>query len=156
VHFVETFMMTETLFKAALDAHNRDCPDVAADIVELLVLWMFKGGQYHSGWAILQRSMCGLAVLAILAEANSATATLKTEIGKRLAAGGLPDQEVRDRAAREIRGRAATLHRRDHWGSSIETGMASMDHGKLRPLLEELADLISPQTVGQAARQSPF
>lgn len=66
--------------------------------------------------------------------------------------GGLPDDELRDRAAREIRGRAATLHRQRDWSSSIEIGMAQADHTQLQPLLEEIADLISPVTKGQAAK----
>jgi len=152
VKFVETFDMTETLFKAAVDARNCDCPDIAADIAGLLISWMFRGGQYHSGWAILEHSVCGLAVLALLEQTDFSTGKLKTEIGKRLAAGGLPDQEVRDNAALEIRGRAATLYRKGHWSSLIEAGMAEADHRKLRPLLEELADLISPETAGQAAQ----
>jgi hypothetical protein len=156
VQFIETFSMTETLFEAAHDAHNRDCPDIAADIAGLLVSWMFKGGQYPSGWAILERSIYGLAVLALLAKANSATAKLKTEIGKGLGDGGLPDQEVKDHAALEIRGRAATLYHKGHWGSSIEESMARVDHGKLKTLLEELADLISPGTVGQVASGGHF
>jgi len=59
---------------------------------------------------------------------------------------------VKDRAAIEIRGRAARLYRSGHWSSSIEAGMARIDHTKLEPLLEELADLISPGTSGQRGR----
>jgi hypothetical protein len=156
VQFVETFQMTETLFEAALDAHRRSCPDIAAAIADLLVWWMFEGGQYHSGWAILERSVYGLAVLALLTESDGGIARIKVEVGKRVASGGLSDQTVRDEAALEIRGRAATLYRKGRWTSSIEAGMARADHAKLKPLLEELADLISPGTAGQAARQPPF
>lgn len=156
VKFIETFRMTETLFETALDAHNRSCPDIAADITRLLVSWMFKGGQYHSGWAILERSIYGLAVLALATEANSGTEILKTEIGKRLATGGLAAQGVRDHAAREVRGCAERLYRQDQWGSSIERAMAQADHTKLKPLLEELANLISPETVGQASSRGLF
>ena len=67
-------------------------------------------------------------------------------------AGELSDRKVRDHAAREIRGRAATLYREGHWGSSIENAIAHTDHAKLEPLLGELADLISPETAGQATR----
>ncbi|MGC2832846.1 MAG: hypothetical protein WA238_01245, partial [Methylocella sp.] len=64
--------------------------------------------------------------------------------------------DVGDCAALEIRGRAAMLYQEGHWGSSIEGGMAQSDHAKLEPLLEELADLISPGTAGQAASQHFF
>ena len=151
VKFVETYQFSETLYEAALDAHRRDCHDVAIEIAGLLVWWMFTGGQYQTGWATLEHSLYGAAVLAVLLEVNGAIPKLKSEIGRRLLAGGLPNQEVKDRAAREIRGRAAALHPEGHWSSSIEAGMARTDHAKLGPLLEELADLISPGTVGQAA-----
>jgi hypothetical protein len=156
VKFIETFGLTETLFNAALDAHDRDCADVAADINRLLISWLFKGGQYHSGWAILEQSLYGLAVLALAMEANSGTEILKTEIGKRLATGGLAAQGVLDNAAREVRGCAERLYRQDQWGSSIERAMAQADHTKLKPLLEELANLISPETVGQASSRGLF
>lgn len=150
VKFVEIFRMTETIFETAREAQRRGLPDVAADITELLTWWMFQGGQHQSGWAILERAVYGLAVLALLAETDVAIVKLKADIAKRLAAGGLLDVEVRDRAAREIRGRAATLWREGHLSSSIEAGVAQADHTKLRPLLEDLADLISPATAGQA------
>jgi hypothetical protein len=156
VKFVENFAMTETLFEAALNAHHRDCPDIAEKIGDLLVSWMFKGGRFHSGWAILERSICGLAVLALLAETDGAIPKLKAEIGKCLAVGELPDQEVRDHAALDIRGRAATLYQDGHWVSSIEGGMPQADHAKLKPLLEELANLISPGTAGQATSRHFF
>jgi hypothetical protein len=151
VKFIETFRMTETLFDAALDAHNRNCQGIAEDIIRLLVSWMVKGGQYQSGWAIIERSIYGLAVLALASAAGSWTTMLKTEIAKRLATGGLPDQSVRDNAALEIRCRAATLHQHGDGSSSIDQGMARADRAILRPLLEDLADLISPGTAGQAA-----
>jgi hypothetical protein len=105
---------------------------------------------------ILERSIYGLAALALLAEADGAIPKIVAEIGKRLATDGLPDRDVRDHAAREIRGRAATLYREGHWGSSIEAGMARADRAKLGPLLEGFADLISPETAGQAAKHGFF
>ena len=155
VRFIENFRLTERLFEAALDAYRRKCPSVEAGIIDVLVFWMFKGGQYSSGWGTLEQAIYGLSVLALLEE-TVAVPKLKAEITKRLAAGGLPDQNVRDHAAREIRGRANTLSRPGHWGSSIENGMANADHAKLKPLLEELADLISPNTAGQATSRHIF
>jgi hypothetical protein len=92
-------------------------------------------------------------VLALLAEADGAIPRLKAEISRRLAAGDLPNQDVRDSAARKIRGRAGTLYREGHWSSMIEGAMAQADHVKLKPLLE-LAELISPGSVGQADTRS--
>jgi hypothetical protein len=117
---------------------------------------MFEAGRYQTGWAILERSVYGLAALALLAGDSGAAIRLKAEIRAQMAAGGLPDKEVRDHAALEIRGRAATLYDEGHWTSAIEREMAQTNHGKLRPLLDEIADLISPDTRGQAARHGFF
>jgi hypothetical protein len=156
VKFVENFRMTETLFEAAVDAHRRGCPELADDIGKMLLSWTFKAGRYQTGWAILERSVYGLATLALLADDAAKVTRLKAEVSTRVGGGGLPDKKVRDHAALEIRGRAASLHHNGHWSSAIEHGMAKSDHGKLQPLLEEIADLISPETKGKAASHGPF
>jgi hypothetical protein len=64
--FVENFQMTEILFESALDARRRGCPEIADTVRKLLVSRMFNAGQYQSGWPILERSVYGLAMLALL------------------------------------------------------------------------------------------
>ncbi len=156
VKFVENFRMTETLFEAAVDARSRGCPELADDIGKMLLSWTFKAGRYQTGWAILERSVYGLVMLALLADDAVAETRLKAEISARMTAEGLPNKELRDRAALEIRGRAASLYQSGHWSSAIEHGMAQADHEKLQPLLEEIADLISPETKGKAASHGSF
>lgn len=151
VKFVEIFQMTETLFKAAVDARRRGCPELADNIDNILLSWMFKAGRYQTGWATLEKSVYGLATLALLADDAEAEARLKKGINSRITAGGLPNKELRDSAALKIRGRAASLYHNSHWSSAIEHGMAQSDHQRLQPLLEEIADIISPETMGQAA-----
>ena len=68
----------------------------------------------------------------------------------RLEAGELSDNDLRDQAARAIRGRAATLFGAGYGTSTIECHMAELDRQKLQPLLEEIADMVSPETRGQA------
>jgi hypothetical protein len=149
--FLENFQMTETLFEAAVDARQRGCAELADDVGKLLLSWMFKAGQYQTGWAILQRAVYGAATLALFADDDGVAERLKADIAARIEGGGLPDKVVRDRAAVEIRGRAARLHGEGHWASAIEQGMAQVDRRKLQPLLEEVADQISPETKGQAS-----
>ena len=156
VTFIEIFQMTETLFKTAVDAHKYGCAEIGHDIRNMLLFWMFKAGSHQSGWAILEKSVCGLAALTLLFGDTTAEEQLKAEISTRLAAGELPDQENRDHTALEIRGRAASLDRSGHWSSTIEAGMARCDSQKLQTLLEEIADLLSPETKGQAAHHGFF
>jgi hypothetical protein len=156
VIFVENFQMTEKLFEAALDAHRRDCPELGQNIDKILLSWTFQAGRHQTGWGILEKSVYGIATLALLADDVDAETRLKTEINSRMAAGGLPNKELRDRAAWKVRGRAGSLYRNGHWSSAIENGMAQSDHQRLQPLLEEIADIISPETKGYAANVEFF
>lgn len=157
VKFVENFQMTETLFEAAVDARRRGCPQLADDIDNILLSWTFKAGRHQTGWAILEKSVYGIATLVLLADDADAETRLKAEISSRMTtAGGLPNKDLRDRAALEIRGRAASLFRNGHSSSAIEHGIRQSDHQRLQPLLEEIADLISPETKGKTATHSFF
>ena len=156
VNFIESFEMTNTLFNAAVDAHRRGYPELADNIGKMLLSWMFKAGRYQTGWAILERSVYGLVTLALLADDAAAEIRLKAEISARMTAGGLPDKELRDHAALEIRRLAASLYEIRNSSSAIEHRMAQADHEKLQPLLEEIADLISPETKGEAASPTFF
>ena len=146
VTFIENFQMTETLFEAAIDAHNRDCEEIAKDIGDILMSWTFKGGKHQTGRGILKRGLCGLAVLA-LARNDAQVTEFKSAVSYRLSKDSAPEQGIRDRAARGIRERTATLYRQGrHWTSRIDMAIDQSDHQKLRLLLEEIANLLSPGT----------
>lgn len=49
VQFVENFRMTEILFEAAMDAHNRDCEEISNSIRDLLLSWTLKAGRFQTG-----------------------------------------------------------------------------------------------------------
>lgn len=146
VIFVENYQMTETLFEAAMDAYRRDCLEFSVDVRGLLLEWALKGGRHETGWAILERSLYGLATLALVTGNSRVTEDLKLKIAERLAQPVAPDQQIRDRAAREMRTRAATLPREAHRSSRIEHEMSQMDQTMMKSLLEELANLLSPNT----------
>lgn len=154
VRFVENYELTEKLFTATIDARTRGCSDIADDIEGMLLSWAFKAGAIENGWGILERAVYGLSTLAVLKDDERAVDHLKASLAARVGAGELPDAGVRDRTAIEVRGRAARLYREGHWSSGIQRTMAQADHGRLQPLLEEIADIISPTTRGQAARHA--
>jgi len=58
-----------------------------------------------------------------------------------------PALEFRDRAAIRIRERADELHRHGQLSSQIDMAISQSDHLNLRPLLNEIADLLSPKQV---------
>lgn len=143
VTFVENFQMTETLFEAAIDARNRGCDEIAKEIGGSLLSWTFKGGRYETGWGILERGLCGLAAFAVMG-GDEQVSEFRTALAAHLSRQSAPAQEIRDRAAREILERAESLYRQGHWSSRIDMAIDRSDHDKLRPLLEEIAGLLSP------------
>ncbi len=147
--FVENYQMTETFFEAAINAYKRNCFVFSEKVRGLLLEWAFKGGKHETGWAILERSLYGIATLSLVTGKSEVVEDLKRKISARLTQAGAPDQQIRDRAAREIRSRAATLYRKGHWSTRIEREMGQVDHAMLKPLLEELANLLSPDTSGE-------
>lgn len=143
VTFVENFQMTETLFEAAMDARSRGCDDIAKEVGKSLLSWTFKGGRYETGWGILERGLCGLAAFAVMG-GDEQVSEFRTALAAHLSRESAPAQEIRDRAAREILERAESLYSQGHWSSRIEMAIDRSDHEKLRPLLEEIAGLLSP------------
>ena len=147
--FVENYQLTETLFESAIDAHFRGCSEFAAETRKLLLAWAFKAGKYESGWHVLERSLYALATLVVLIGDSNVCDALRLDITRQLTNPGAPDKEIRDRAARNIRSRAATLYPEEPRHSRIDTAMSSANHQRLRPLLGDLANIISPETAGE-------
>ena len=148
VTFVENFRMTETLFESAVDARTRGCDEIAKEIGESLLSWTFKGGMYQTGWGVLEMGLCGLAAFAVNG-GDEDISLLITAVVSRLTGKSAPEQEIRDRTARDILERAANLYRQGHWSSRIEMAIAQSDHVKLRPFLEEIAFALSSVTANK-------
>lgn len=146
VDFVENYGMTELLFEASLDAMSRDCLEVFISARDTLISWAFKAGGHQTRWAILERSIYALATLVLRKEDWKLEPWLKRAITERLTKPNAPDQEARDHAARDIRRTIHTLYRNDFALSLIERALQRTDHAKLRPLLEEAANILSPAT----------
>jgi hypothetical protein len=147
--------MTEMLFEVALHAVQLGNIEVFEAARETLVSWSFKGGRHHMGRGILERSMCGLATLALWKDDTEEPARLKQIIRDALAAGTAPDQEQRDRAARGIREKAMALRTRAYARSSLESAINQVDPKQMRSLLQEIANLLSPHTAEEPVRR-PF
>jgi hypothetical protein len=156
VGFVENFRVTEELFEAAADAVERSSEQVADSAGQCLLGWAVNAGAHRVGWAILERGMYGVATLALLRDDPDQVEKLKAALSKRLSQEGAPSQEIRDDVARDIRRRAASLPRQGHWSSYIERAMGQIDHQRLKSLLEEIADILSPDTSNEPVEPDPF
>ena len=144
VRFVENFQMTETLFKAAMDARDRGCDEIANKIGKILLSWTFKGGKFQTGWGVLERGLCACAVFA-LTGGEEQIASFKTAINSGILSDVALTQEMRDRAAIEIREKIERLQTQEHFPSSqIDVELSKADYESLRPLLQDVANILSP------------
>lgn len=148
VAFVECYQLTETLFAAAMDGDRRECPNISKNMQGYIVDWGFKAGRHQIGMAILEKSIYGLATLALTTESSNPD-RLKEQIKTILCQPDTPDQEMKDMAAREVRSTAANFYPDGHSYSQIEIQMHEVDSAKMQTLLNELADLISPNTTDE-------
>jgi hypothetical protein len=135
---------------------ERSSEQVADSAGQCLLGWAVNAGAHRVGWAILERGMYGVATLALLRDDPDQVEKLKAALSKRLSQEGAPSQEIRDDVARDIRRRAASLPRQGHWSSYIERAMGQIDHQRLKSLLEEIADILSPDTSNEPVEPDPF
>jgi hypothetical protein len=142
VTFVENFRLTDKLFESAQYARTRGCDEIAKEIWECLFSWTFKGGRYHASWRILARGLSGLAALAEKG-GDVEISRLRTALIDRLTSDSAPEKEIRDRTAEEIRIRVENLYGEGNWHSRIDMAITESDHAKLRPVMEEIANLLS-------------
>jgi hypothetical protein len=148
VAFVASYNLTETLFEAAMKGYSRGSIDISSSMQRCLLDWGFKAGKHQIGWAILEYSIYGLATLALTIDSSNPEG-LKKQIKDIMSKPDTPDQKTKDSAAREVRSTAATLYRNGHFNSQIEYQMRKVDMEKMQLLLNELADLISPNTADE-------
>ncbi|MFN5173376.1 MAG: hypothetical protein ACK5GA_00510 [Holosporaceae bacterium] len=140
------YKLHETLFDAAMKGHQRESGEYMEAARDCLLGWAFKGGKYELGWGILEQSLYGLAVIALLPDQMDAVEKLKDDMQRKLLKENLP-QELLDRTARNIRERAATLYSlSDYSFSSIKAVMKKTNSDALQGLLGDLATILSPES----------
>ena len=94
---------------------------------------------------MLERGLCGCAALALTGDAGAVDA-LKTEIRRHLESDRAPQPEILAHGAAGLRraaDRTAGPIYRDA-SSRIDHAMARLDYRTLVPLLEEIAEMLSP------------
>ena len=143
VTFVENFRMTETLYKVAMDARDRGCDEIANKIGKILLFWTFKGGKFQTGWDILERGLCACAVFALMG-GEEQIASFKTAINSRILSDVALTQKMRDRAARGIQEKIEKLQTQEPFPwSQIDVELSKADYESLRPLLQDVANILS-------------
>lgn len=144
--FIENLSLRSEIFECALRAERDEWPDGYDVAWKLLLKWAVEGGRHQTGWGTLERWLTGLCALASRGEVNRAE-QLKAELTARLSAADTPGQDMRDRAAVSMRDKAENLRTREFEHDLVERILPSNDREKTRNLLQEIADILSPQPV---------
>jgi hypothetical protein len=150
---VANFNFEDVVFRTALAAHRNDCTEALTTCAEVLIGWMLKAGSVDQlGVNSIEQSAIGAAAIVIASEDATypdARDKVLTALGRQLP-GSAISQEVRDLAAQRLRGRAANLRLVVNRYSSIDSAASGLDHGRVAPLIVEIADVLSPGTAGIA------
>jgi len=141
---VENTKFNSILFEIAWKARSRGCDEVYEAGRDILLRWAVRAGAHATGWGILDRSITGLAALAIGDAANEIW--LVRKLGEAIASPEAPPADVRSRAARELRETADEVLDATYSLDSVEIVLAQQDYGKKRTYLRQLADIVSPGT----------
>lgn len=137
VAFLENYQMTETLFEVAEDAYYREFQEISTEVEGMLLKWAIEAGRHQIGWAILERSLCGLAVLSLLNGTD-----LKRNLTVALTQEHVPNQDMRNSTARNILERATQVYHDRYSLSRMEHAMGQADQTQFRMLLKEIAEIL--------------
>lgn len=145
VAHAERYQLGETLFEVALDAHRRGFDEFSQQVGNLLVRWGLRSGQYESGWASLERSLCGAAAIAAAFGGETVLAGFKKIIAKHLEQAAPVNEEERVRVARRLLQLAEDGPNRAEFNlSRFDRELGRADASALALALKEIANALSP------------
>lgn len=144
VAFVENFQFIEQLFDVALKMHVREEDEIAEAARDILLRWSLKAGKHQTGQGSLERALAALCILAAWKEGSGWVTWLKDEFTTRLA-GTLIDEQIRKRAADELREIAENPSGDSPALGSVGYHTNRVDHGRLAEGMNAVADLLDSE-----------
>jgi hypothetical protein len=96
--------------------------------------------------------MLALVALVLWKEELQLVPWLKAGIAKGMNGEAAPEQEARDRAARDLRRQAVSLSRSEFEMNRVLHAMNQIEPAKVKALLMEIEDILSPGTTGEQVR----
>jgi hypothetical protein len=146
VDFAENYGVTEELFGAATQAETLGTPELAAAARRLLLDWSMKlgvGRPYQ-----FEEALRGVTLSTFYGDEAANVAWLKAETPKALAKKPL-DQNLLDDVARGMRTKAASFISNEFPTSRIDAAMQRADAVKMKRLLVDIANIVSPGTASE-------
>lgn len=147
VKFLEAFQLTELHFETSMAARQFGDDAARKATRDHLLSWTMTAGAHQSGWAILERGCCGLAVLEGLNQQDGVD--LVAELSSELSKTDSPSVDMRRQAARGLRRQAMRLGSEGYSVRVIERAMHMVDEDRMRHLLLITADCLSPDAAAE-------
>ncbi|MBS0199462.1 MAG: hypothetical protein JSR70_03340 [Proteobacteria bacterium] len=141
--FAANYSLTENLFEAAADGHERGCPEFYESCKQILMDWARKGGRHETGWGILETAVNALVALVINESTPAAVTALKTKFREMLSGEGAPPPDVRTRAATRLARSADEFRYSGATHSRIDGALAQLDQAAVRALIHEMAQILA-------------
>lgn len=153
VTFAENYSVTESLFEAGFDGHQRDCIEFYEGCKGLLMSWARKGGRHETGWGIFETATKALVALTVTEGTIGSTTALKAKFREMLGGEGAPSTEVRARAAAELERSVNDFQRVGLSRSRIDHELAQQDQATMQTLMHEMTDILVPTPPSAATTQ---
>lgn len=135
IDLAECFNLTEQLFEIARTAQQRQAPDIAESIYEVMLDRACSAAAEEAGWRSLSKTIQGLCVLAVMNDESDAITKLEKRLEKKLSGGNAPSQEYRERTAKWI-------FESDHYHSPIGYAIGQVDRQRLQEALRTCATVL--------------
>lgn len=151
VHVLETYHLSNVYFDTIAEAYRFGANEFCEEAEKLYSNWIFKAGLHETGWAILERGLIGIAALSLLPSSPIFIARIKKRIKAEVEKSNAP-KDLLDRTAHDLREEALESRGREFPIRKIDSVIAALDRVKFNALLNELADILSPDTKDQPVR----
>ena len=149
--WIEHLSFVENVFEFAVMSAGREFEEGFDNAWNVLFTWAIKAGCHETGWGTLANSLTALVALA-LRPGHERPNVLKSQLETALAPSDAPSQELRDRAARDLRQKAETVRAREFELQSVERVLAQNDRKLTQQLLRDVANILSPETADEPVR----
>lgn len=146
--FVENLSLRQEVFQTALISKRDGWEDGFEAAWKFLLDWAVSAGRHQNGWGVLDRWLEALAALALWND-SGLDEKLKNDLEARLEKDDAPLQQIRDASARNLRRSAEAIREREFEMDLVKRIITSNDREKTQKLLNDLANILSPDTAGE-------
>jgi len=136
--------LANAIFDSLVLFCRHDCSHIASVLAPKFISWMLNSEKYFPTRGVLSRFLCGIAALVVNFDSGNRF-TFNNEEFSRLVSDSSLEMPLRNRVATEVNQRTAWLEQPAQSFTEIEIQISQADPDRLRPLLSEIARILSSE-----------